>query len=184
MDQLNIKIENAAVCLCDGDILLFRPTTRYGKIVAWWTKGKHGHAAMLMKNGVFLTVLEIFEEGFRTRSVEDYLKESAVIDVYRVTDKGYDGITATSRMFEYRNCRYGWWHAFVVGLKHVFPLLFRRKKECSRDHSPHCSQAVSYATREGGGVDLVPELPDYKTTPKDLADSKLLKYVCTLQANS
>lgn len=180
MPTLTIRFRSVNNFIGEGDILLFRPTTFYGRIVAWWTKAKHGHAALAMKTRTGVTVLEIHENGYREMSIEEHLSQGAVIDVFRVDERKYDRTGAVLEMMEYGGCKYGWLHVFIVAFRFIFPFLFRRNKECSREHSPHCSQAVSKAVRVGGGIDLVPDVPDWKTAPVDLSKSDRLIYVFTL----
>jgi len=50
----------------------------------------------------------------------------------------------------------------------------------SECHLAVCSELVARAYRLGGGVDLVPHLSDWATTPGDLARSAILHWWCTL----
>jgi hypothetical protein len=81
-------------------------------------------------------------------------------------------------------CDYGYRNVAAAALLHL-PLvrLFARPETDDTQPSrypPFCSEAIAFAERTGGGVDVVPNLADRLTEPSDLARSLFYKYRFTL----
>ena len=145
-----------------GDVLLFRPATWLGRLVAWATGSEYCHAAM------FLTgcVAEMREfRGGRILPLFDY--ETETIDVFRAVDSSTaEQIAAVQKMQKLVKERYSFLHGIAAFLLRRLPQVMR-SGECDH-HGYHCSQAISKAYR-AAGFDLCPFIPDWATTPGDLA---------------
>jgi hypothetical protein len=160
--------------LCPGDVLLFRPSSFLGRIVAWAIRSEYCHAAMYTIDKGVAEFREFF--GYRILPPEDHSKES--IDVFRADIPKHLQYNATRSFKALLSEPYSFWHGIEAFLLRRLPR-FLRKKECDH-HGYHCSQAVSKAYREAG-YDLRPDLADWMTTPGDHAKSKRLHCLGTLE---
>jgi len=192
-----------------GDILLFRPgRSPLARLISAFGRGNYSHAAVAAWWGSDLFCLEVREwHGGRAILLDRVVaRRPGLIDVYRLSPWGKatveerlqseadmrEGISSqrlayyqiVSIMARFAGSGYGYWSVLRTALYHL-PIVRMFLKPMTDDRMengrpPYCSQAVAYAYRVGGGVDLVPNAADCVTEPADLARSALLEYQFTL----
>lgn len=184
------KLTDAEPVIGNGWIALYRSRGYIASLIQFGTGGPYSHAAMLRKINGHVDVLEM-REGYGGRCVtlfSEVYRYHGLIDVYSVDTRRwpeYQGKNATDVMRHFTGRDYGWLGVLRLALQRV-PLLWRlwpidlddKPDDCLG--APFCSQAVSFASRVGGGVDPVPRKPDERVTPNDLSWSLLYKYEGTL----
>lgn len=177
-----------------GDVLLFRPgRSLLARLVSAAGRGGYSHAGVAAWWGCDLFCLEV-REWYGGRAVllaHEIDRRPGLIDVYRYRPsppakrncRMIAGVL--NRMRRLAGTRYGYWSVLRAALYHV-PIVRMTMKPLTDDRMenglpPYCSQAVAYAYRVGGGVDLVPNAADCITEPADLARSAALEYQFTLR---
>ena len=152
-----------------GDVLLFRPRGILGRLVAWATDSEYCHAAMFLGIDGVAEMREF--RGGRILPLVDY--ETETIDVFRSGASTLEKIVAVQKMQKLVKERYSFLHGIAAFLLRRLPKRLRKwfNFECDR-YGYHCSQAISKAYRSAG-FDLCPFIPDWATTPGDLARSRL-----------
>ena len=162
-----------------GDVLLFYPSSLIGHIVAWATDSPYCHAAMYVANDEVAELREFF--GGRILSISSYADDT--IDVFRADCPIPVKIEAVLNMRSLMSERYSFLHGIAAWMRRCIPKRVRRLKWvrkwfCSEsDHLGYnCSQAISKAYRESR-FDLCQKIPDWATTPGDLARKKRLRFV-------
>jgi hypothetical protein len=172
--------------ICDGDLLLFR---RRG-LIAIAGRGEHSHAAKAAWWRGSLLCLEVRERyGGRAVTLSSQVaRYPGRIDVFAANAgrrwRHYRRFAAVRLMRRLAGCDYGYRNVAAAALLHL-PLvrLFARPETDDTQPSrfpPFCSEAIAFAERTGGGVDVVPNLADRLTEPSDLARSLFYKYRFTL----
>lgn len=188
----HLSISEKGHRIATGDVLLFRAGhSLVSRAISVGGRGPWSHAAIAAWWGDDLFCLEV-REWYGGRAVlldREVAKRPERIEVYRLLEElrnpddlaMYD-IVRTMRRFAGGN--YGYWSVLRTALYHL-PLVRLAMKPMTDDEMdngrpPYCSQAVSYAYRVSGGVDLVPNAADCVTEPADLARSSVLEYQFTL----
>ncbi len=188
-----VSMEGEGHRIATGDVLLFRAGTNpVSRLISGAGRGRHCHAAIATWWSGDLFCLEV-REWYGGRAVlleREVARRPGLIDVYRLVDElrtpdEIDMFDLVAKMRRFAGGNYGWWSVLRAALYHL-PILRLALKPMTDDqmengHPPYCSQAVSYAYRVGGGVDLVPNSADCMTEPADLARSGLLRYQFTLR---
>jgi hypothetical protein len=155
-----------------GDVLLFRPTGFWGRLVAFATGSDYCHAAMYVGDGKVAEMREWI--GGRTLPLEAHAGEA--IDVFRINFP-IIAYTAMEVMIVLLDEPYSFRHGVAAFLYRRIPKWFRKRFRFECDHHGyHCSQAIATAYRLSG-LNLCPKLPDWATTPGDLAKSKRLQRI-------
>jgi hypothetical protein len=177
-----------------GDILLWRPTTLCGRIIAACGRSVYSHAGMAAVLGSDLISLDMLQfRGGKAELLSGYVAaHPGRIDWYQARDAigapdatplWYDRHGAVGRMWDFVGHRYGWRAIGLVSLRHlpIVRLFCPVPSDGEHSHLPaFCSGAVSIACYEGGGVDPCPNLAHRLTEPGDLARSLLFRYRATL----
>lgn len=187
-----------------ADLLLKRPTSRWGRAICIVSISEYSHAAMLATRAdCGWAVLDVMENrGGSSRPFEKIVaEEPGVWDHFKVNTirfPEFDREEAELRMWKFDDCEYGWWElrkaslVFLPGIR-----LFQKIDQLAIDNGktvdlfdkdgkplkpipPFCSMAYAIASDEGGGVDPVRHLRHSMTTPGHLAQSHLFTYECTL----
>ena len=168
----------------NGDILMFYPSGILGKLVAFITGSQYCHCGIVehVDDGFFLKDFLTFG-GYRYMRVEEAVVKWGVNpDVFRLIDHDtVDVHAAVAAMKSLQSAKsYGWYHAIWIGLLKWTPK-WMFQYECNwKYHAPHCSEAVNWSFRTGAGIDLVKDIPDWRTSPGDIARSEMLYSVGTL----
>lgn len=187
------KIEYSVVqdCLRDGDLLLWRPCSLPGRLIASLGRGEYSHADMAVKsrnNGCWYAVGMLQWYGGRKALLSKQVAQyPGKIDWYRADDLGYrphwDRQATADKMLAFIGAKYGWWSLISAALRHSLLLRFLlpplTDDQLNGTHPPFCSQAISLALWEGG-VDPVPNLAHCVTEPSDLARNDFYRYQGTL----
>lgn len=181
--------------LLDGDVLLFQGTSPFGRLVRWAGRTRYSHVALVVHSKRGRIMVAEAREGLvgaiRLVPLSNAVKGSVAVDLYRVR-----GATMTqnelvaARAEEYLGQAYGWASILRMAcsrlplfllrkLPLVGPMLGRATAWSDNDREPSgramvCSEYVARCWREGGGVDLVPNLADGSTEPGDIARSAAL----------
>lgn len=200
-----VPLKLAKYLVQDADVLLFR-THGWMNTVGWWirkyTRSEYSHAGLAhVRPDGELSCLEFREfKGSREYSIEQYLKEGAVIDVFRAaskverpyiddtfpdypeikyktlefTDQVANNIISTSKELLGRD--YGWWNIWQFA-KLYMPFIrlgqnINRKNGLATEQEFVCSTLVTYSYRIHY-IDPVPYVADSYTSPGDLARSEL-----------
>lgn len=169
------------------DLAQYRGNGWISKVIQYATGGPHSHSAMLWNNGT-ADVLEVRElrggrrvplrsqaekypariDVFRPKwHLWPFLDAQATIDSMRIMtgkDYGYRGV---ARLVLQR----------IPGIWRLWPA--KVNDNADSDDAPFCSHAVSTAYRIGG-VDPVPNKPDWQVTPNDLTHSLFFDYQFTI----
>ena len=153
-----------------GDLLFFRPTGWIGRLICRLTRSEYCHVGIAEIVKGIIYIAEYREFGFRYEMLRCVEKEWGLkADVYRAE---WLNSHHAKRVVDYMTSnpqRYGYWHIIASGLLRLFPVYVGKwlVHECER-HSPHCSEAVCRAMKWATGIDLVPGIPDWHTSPGDV----------------
>lgn len=181
--------------LLDGDVLLFQGTGPFSRLIRWAGRTRYSHVALVVHSKRGRIMVAEAREGLvgsiRMVPLSNAVKGSVAVDLYRVRGATADQLElVASRAEEYLGQAYGWASILRMGsarlplflvrkLPLVGRLLGRSPAWSDNDREPSgqamvCSEYVSRCWREGGGVDLVPNLADGSTEPGDVARSAAL----------
>ena len=172
----------ADVKIQTGDLLFFRPTGWFGRIVCWLTRSRYCHVgiAEVDSRNDTIWIVHFMNDGFRYERLCDVeLAWPGSAEVFRV--KAITQLqrnVAAAYMRDRKGERYGYFHVVVTGLLRLVPRWVARncfQAECERPN-PHCSEAVCWAYRHAV-VDLVETKPDWNTAPGDIVKSKKVEKV-------
>ena len=193
-DAINTPYSEARLRIQDADLLLWRPTSWMGWIIARGTGSPYSHAskAAWVTDDVLFTIGTEEGKGGTAELLSALVAAyPGMIDVYAANPDErwpeYDRAASIAWSWRYvLNRKYGWWATIRAGLSRVIVLRWFRFFNPSRDdeangnHVPNCSAACSMADRIGGGVDPVPGMADICTEPDDLSHSPFYRYRFTL----
>jgi len=164
-----------------GDILLFRnEDNMLSRVIAWGTGSRYSHVAVCVSSGMNLAIEAMAGKGIRgidTRRIRP------AYDVYRVKDThAFDLDKTVSYLVDKLNNRYDYLGVLFLGLiklmaKIGIPLKDTANKwQIDRDY--FCSELCYEAFFHGGGLDIVPEVPEADiTSPGDIARSSVIEMV-------
>lgn len=192
-DPVNLKfvsLDEAKDRIQSAWIGQFRGRSYLSRLIQWRTSSVHSHSAMFRRTfSGEVDVLELREfVGGRTKTLEYHAAESErLIDVFScnagIRWPHFKPQTACETMRFLCDRRYGHWNVAKLGLRKV-PGLWRLFPIENKDieggkQQPFCSHAVAWATT-CGGVDPVPNCPDYLVTPGMLTTSLFYEYQFTI----
>lgn len=181
--------------LLDGDVLLFQGTGPFARLIRWAGRTRYSHVALVVKSKRGRIMVAEAREGLvgsvRLVPLSNALKGSVAVDLYRVRDATADQLElVAARAEELLGQAYGWATILRMATAHLPLWLLRKLPVVGRllgrapawsdnDREPSaasmvCSEYVARCWREGGGVDLVPNLADRSTEPGDVARSAAL----------
>lgn len=188
-----LSIKTHAHRIATGDVLLFRAGRNpVSRLISGAGRGPWCHAAIAAWWSDDLFCLEV-REWYGGRAVlleREVARRPGLIEVYRIADElrrpeEVDMFDVVRKMRRFAGASYGYWSVLRTALYHL-PLVRMALTPLTDDRMengrpPYCSQAVAYAYRVGGGVDLVPNAADCVSEPADLARSAVLEYQFTLR---
>jgi hypothetical protein len=185
VSKIELVYSKARDLIRDGNILLWRPTSRTGRLIAKYTKAEYSHASVAghSRDGRLRNVEMTQFLGSQSNPLSEAVKQNpGVIDVYWpvVTYNGHD---ALNQMLWICGQHYGWSNFYYIMYRRVFNWALPEPVNTDAVDVPRvCSTAVAWSLRTGGGLSPKKPLPDLLTTPGDLADPEYwdLKYQCTL----
>jgi hypothetical protein len=157
-----------------GDLFFFPPTGIMGRIIAAMTRSKYCHVGLYYE-GLLLDFLT--NTGYRITPIDQAIKEWGKLpDIYRCPY--IDEFDVEDIVYEFKqlyNKPYGFLNAILTGLLQFTPTTwFQYEKDNS---TPHCSQAICRSFRLGINLDLVPSKPDWRSTPEDIKQNKILERI-------
>lgn len=188
-----VTLEEAKATIQSGWIGQYRGRSYLSRLIQLATMSVHSHSSMFRRNANGeVDVLELREfQGGRIRTLEHHAEEAnGLIDVFACNAGNrwpdFKPSTAIEMMRFLADKDYGYWNVTKLGLRRV-PGLWRLFPLTNTDvqrgtSQPFCSHAVAMATVYGG-VDPVPNLPDYLVTPGMLTTSLFFEYQFTIRAS-
>ena len=164
-----------------GDILLFKnEDNMLSRVIAWGTGSRYSHVAVCVSSGMNLAIEAMAGKGIRGIDIR---RIRPAYDVYRVKDThAFDLDKTVSYLVDKLNNRYDYLGVLFLGLiklmaKIGIPLKDTANKwQIDRDY--FCSELCYEAFFHGGGLDIVPEVPEADiTSPGDIARSSVIEMV-------
>ena len=164
-----------------GDILLFKnEDSLIPKLISWGTGSKYFHVAICVSPQMNLAIEAITRGGVRAR---DTRRITQSYDVFRIKEgQPYNLDKTISYMVDKLNQRYDYLGVLFLGLlkllsKLGLPLKDKANK-WQREKDYFCSELAYEAFFHGGGLDIVPEVPQADiTSPGDIANSTVVELV-------
>ena len=173
----------------DGDILLCKSEGVVPAIIKWDTQSGYSHVAVIASAELGLIIEAVPEGGVRAISMENY---KTPFDLYRVRPEFPFNthnttmylVNMLARPYDTASAaRLGW--KFLLrrlGIVALFGLkLFRHQKaaaQLQKDQDYFCSELCYSAFKEGGGLDIVPQIGEADiTAPGDIARSPRLEKI-------
>lgn len=164
-----------------GDILLFRAEEDFlSKVIAWGTNSVYSHVAVCVSPEMSIAIEAMTRGGVRARDIR---KIPQNYDVYRIKEGyAYDLEGMVSHLVDKLNKRYDYKGVLFLGLIKLLAKIGVPLKEAAnkwqRDRDYFCSELCYEAFYEGGGLDIVPQVPSADiTSPGDIAHSEITKKV-------
>ena len=174
--------------ICSGDVLLWRPTTLMGRLIARGTKAVYSHASMAgwepngrMNPNRRLRNVELAQfHGGRHLPLSGFVERyPGLIDVYRPTEP-YDGDRALEWILWLCSQDYGWADFALMVVLRGFRWKLPTPADSPDPDLPRvCSAGVAWAIHYGGGRKVDSQKSDFLIFPGELADP-FSRYQCTL----
>ena len=164
-----------------GDILLFKGEDNIlSKIIAWGTNSKYSHVAVCVSPDMALAIEAMAGKGVRAIDIRRIPSE---YDVFRVKgEHGFNLDKTVSYLVDKLNSRYDYLGVIFLGVIKLLAkigLPFKdtaNKWQIKRDY--FCSELCYEAFFHGGGLDIVPEVPEADiTSPGDISKSSVIEMV-------
>lgn len=190
-----VSLEEILPRIEDGWIAQFRGAGRVSQLIRMvGGASPHTHSAMLHRTRQGIDLLEVREGiGGRNKPLEWHAVQSpGQIDLFSPNADNrwpqFSGAGACDYMRRLTKRNYGYGGIVSVALRHM-PFLWRTVPVTTLDAvseseatsmRPFCSHAVSLATDQGGGVDVVPRLPHWLVEPSHLTRSMFYAYEGTI----
>ena len=176
----------------DGDLLLFRPATRLGRLIARAGRSEYCHVGTAVWACGDLLCCDTRATGGRRVRLSNLVEAyPGTIDWYRPLYSGSEELGHAKResvadwVFRRAEGLYGWGTILKMALLHAPVIRWLIDAHEYRDDvaagstQPVCSELRSMADRLVGD-DPVPNLADRLTEPGDLARSPMYRYMGTL----
>lgn len=205
MERIERNLHEVARDIRTADLLMFRGQSWVSRLIGTAGRSEYSHAAMADRlscgNGtpgqsdahcgdeIYCTEVREGVGGRIVTLASQVRKYPGQIDVWALGRSGYynfDPYGAAALMRKFAGQDYGWWSVAQAAMQHVAFVRLGRKHNYDLerdlyDRPPFCSEAVSYACREGGGQDPAAGLADRYTLPGDLVRNAMLtQYLFTL----
>jgi len=166
-----------------GDILLFKSEKKFS--FSWWiewgTNSKYSHVAVCVSPEMALAIEAMVGKGVRAIDTRRIPRET--YDIYRVKEHhAYDLNKVISYLVNKLNNRYDLIGVIFLGfLKICSKIGLPFKNIANRfqiDKDYFCSELCYEAFHRGGGLDIVPEVPEADvTSPGDISKSSVIEIV-------
>ena len=163
-----------------GDILLFKGEDGISKIIRWGTDSKYSHVAVCVSPEMNLAIEAITRGGVRARDVRKVKEE---YDVCRIKERHtYNMENTISYLVSRLNSRYDYLGVIFLGLLKLLARigipLKKLANKWQKDRDYFCSELCYEAFYEGGGLDIVPDVPEADiTSPGDIAKSSVVELI-------
>jgi hypothetical protein len=178
-----LGVDRAGLEIRDGDILLWRPTSLVGRIIAQGTGSIYSHASMAgWWNSALMNVEMLQFRGGQAACLKKQVRRwPGCCDVYRPRSPLYAGEDALYQMKRLISQPYGWQDfAFIVAHRYLRLPLVDPADSMDPAKPRVCSAAVAWAVRTGCGLRVDQRACDAEIVPGDLADEEFSSYVLTL----
>jgi uncharacterized protein YycO len=140
-------------------VLLFRGTGAFSRLIEWQTRGPYSHAALLLPDG---RQIEAWSDGVDIRPhFEDH---GSRVDRFTVAATKQQVVKVANFARGEVGCAYDWYADFCF---------VTRMRPPRSDKAWFCSELV-YASLEAGGINLFRGTEAYEVSPSMLARSPLL----------
>lgn len=143
-------------------VVLFRPTSLIGRLIAWQTRNEYSHAALLFDDGTLYEALEF--NG--VRKVPDWQPGAELVDIFEVS------VDSDQAMRE--------WLEKQVGKEYDYRSVIRfitRKQEDRKDSGRwFCSELV-FAALKKGGAQVLERIEPWAVSPALLSYSPFLRKI-------
>jgi uncharacterized protein YycO len=163
-----------------GDILLFKGESGISRLIAWGTNSKYSHVAVCVSPEMNLAIEALTRGGVRARDIRKIDRE---YDIYRVTEETpYDLQKTISFLVDKLNNKYDYPGVLFLGFLKLLSKIRKSFKitanKWQKDRDYFCSELCYEAFFLGGGLDIVPGVPQADiTSPGDIAKSALVKKI-------
>ena len=163
-----------------GDILLFKAEDGISKIIAWGTGSKYSHVAICVSPEMNLAIEAMTRGGVRARDIRKITSE---YDIYRVKEgQSYDLGRTISYLVNKLNLKYDYFGVIFLGiLKLLAKIGIPLKKTANKwqkEKDYFCSELCYEAFHNGGGLDIVPNVPEADiTSPADISRSNVIEVI-------
>ena len=165
-----------------GDILLFCADDGdfVSQLIAWGTGSKYSHVAICVSKEMNLAIEAITHGGVRARDIREI---SQSYDIFRINEENaYDINKTISYLVHKLNLRYDFAGVIWLGILKLLSKIGLPVKKAAnlwqKDRDYFCSELCYEAFFFGGGLDIVPEVPEADiTSPGDIAHSAVLKKI-------
>ena len=164
-----------------GDILLFKAETDpFSRLIAWGTNSKYTHVAVCVSPNMALVIEAMVWHGIRAIDVRK--TDPARFDIYRIkTGFTYNLDNTISYLVGALGSRYDYLGVIWLGVLKILSKIGLSKDLANMwqiDRDYFCSELCYEAFFTGGGLDIVPQVPDSNvTSPGDIAKSSVLEMV-------
>ena len=164
-----------------GDILLFKAEKDiFSRMIAWGTNSRYSHVAVCVSPGMNLAIEAMTRGGVRARDIRRIAHD---YDIYRVKDGHFYDLDGTvSYLVSKLNGRYDYKGVVFLGFLKLMSKIGRPLRDAAnrfqekRDY--FCSELCYEAFFKGGGLDIVPSVPQADiTSPGDIAESSVMEKV-------
>ena len=164
-----------------GDILLFKAESNvFSKLIAWGTNSTYSHVAVCVSPEMNLAIEAMTRGGVRARDIRQI---KSAYDVYRVKEEhAYNLDKTISYLVSKLNNRYDFLGVTFLGfLKLLNKIKLPTKNLANKwqiDRDYFCSELCYEAFSFGGGLDIVPGIPEADiTSPGDISKSSVVGLV-------
>lgn len=157
-----------------GDILLFKGEDGISKLIAWGTSSAYSHVAVCIVPEMSLAIESMAGGGVRARDTREIKTE---YDVYRIKEGyTYDLNKTISHLVSKLNLKYDYLGVIFLGILKLLTKIGLPLKNTAnkfqKDKDYFCSELCYEAFHTGGGLDIVPDVPEADiTSPGDIAKS-------------
>jgi hypothetical protein len=165
----------------DGDIVLFRGTSWFSRLLRWGMRSPYSHSGVLAWWNGRLMLLEAVPQGVLASRMSWVVNHySGSCELWTARDE-HDGRLARDEVIRAAQLLIGRRYSKFKLIRNARRILFGRGKVEERDPEADpddfvCSEFVSRVWR-AGGVDLYEDTPDVYTKPSDIARSPTLHKV-------
>lgn len=164
-----------------GDILLFKDEEGFfPKLIAWGTESEYTHVAVCVSPEMNLAIEAMAGGGVRAADIR---KIKPPYDIYRVKKEYTYNLNATiSYLVSRLNYSYDYKGVLFLGLLKVLARVGRPLKSAANrwqeDRDYFCSELCYEAFHRGGGLNIVPDVPEADvTSPADIAKSVVMEKI-------
>lgn len=150
------------------------------KIIAWGTSSQYSHVAVCVSPEVGYIIDARTRGGVARRSVAEVAGE---FDLYRVKEEyKYDLVATIIYLKSKLSSRYDYLGVIFLGLLKLLAKMRLPLKNAAnalqKKKDYFCSELAYEAFNDGGGLDIVPDVPEADiTSPGDIARSRIVEKV-------